>query len=161
MIRITGNIFQLISDDRLSIVYFPFNAIPGGHIIIFHLQDKIFRMIGLQDRLMVKYIGYWRRHNQYEHEQPTIGLIICREAGREEVVCALEGLEDMKHANNFNTVFNRLVKKHIIADGNTTNPRSTLIASFTDNRSLLHKFTPDRFHAVPVDADVGLAQPGG
>jgi len=42
---------------------------------------------------MNKYIGYWRRHKQYEHEQPTIGLIICREAGREEVVYALDGLE--------------------------------------------------------------------
>ena len=28
---------------------------------------------------MNKYIGYWRRHKQYEHEQPTIGLIICDE----------------------------------------------------------------------------------
>jgi len=43
---------------------------------------------------MNKYIGYWRRHKQYVHEQPTIGLIICREAGREEVVYALEGLEE-------------------------------------------------------------------
>ena len=43
---------------------------------------------------MNKYIGYWRRHKQYEHEQPTIGLIICREAGREEVVYALDGLEE-------------------------------------------------------------------
>jgi predicted nuclease of restriction endonuclease-like (RecB) superfamily len=43
---------------------------------------------------MNKYIGYWRRNNQYEHEQPTIGLIICREAGREEVIYALDGLEE-------------------------------------------------------------------
>jgi predicted nuclease of restriction endonuclease-like (RecB) superfamily len=43
---------------------------------------------------MNKYIGYWRRHKQYEHEQPTIGLIICREAGREEVIYALDGLEE-------------------------------------------------------------------
>jgi hypothetical protein len=43
---------------------------------------------------MNKYIVYWRRHKQYEHEQPTIGLIICREAGREEVIYALEGLEE-------------------------------------------------------------------
>jgi predicted nuclease of restriction endonuclease-like (RecB) superfamily len=42
---------------------------------------------------MNKYIGYWRRHKQYEHEQPTIGLIICRETGREEVIYALDGLE--------------------------------------------------------------------
>ena len=42
---------------------------------------------------MNKYIGYWRRHKQYDHEQPTIGLIICREAGREEVIYALDGLE--------------------------------------------------------------------
>jgi len=43
---------------------------------------------------MNKYIGYWRRNKQYEHEQPTIGLIICREAGREEVIYALDGLEE-------------------------------------------------------------------
>jgi predicted nuclease of restriction endonuclease-like (RecB) superfamily len=43
---------------------------------------------------MNKYIGYWRLHKQYEHEQPTIGLIICREAGREEVIYALDGLEE-------------------------------------------------------------------
>ena len=43
---------------------------------------------------MNKYIGYWRRNKQYEHEQPTIGLIICREGGREEVIYALDGLEE-------------------------------------------------------------------
>jgi predicted nuclease of restriction endonuclease-like (RecB) superfamily len=43
---------------------------------------------------MNKYIGYWRRNKQYEHEQPAIGLIICREAGREEVIYALDGLEE-------------------------------------------------------------------
>ncbi len=43
---------------------------------------------------MNKLTGYWRRHKQYGHEQPTIGLIICRETGREEVIYALEGLED-------------------------------------------------------------------
>ena len=43
---------------------------------------------------MNKYIGYWRRNKQYEHEQPTIGLIICREAGREEVIYALDGREE-------------------------------------------------------------------
>ena len=43
---------------------------------------------------MNKYIGYYRRDKQYAHEQDTIGLIICREAGREEVVYALDGLEE-------------------------------------------------------------------
>lgn len=43
---------------------------------------------------MNKYIGYWRRQKQYEHEKDTIGLIICREAGREQVVYALDGLEE-------------------------------------------------------------------
>ncbi|RLC48131.1 MAG: hypothetical protein DRH57_02720, partial [Candidatus Cloacimonadota bacterium] len=33
-----------------------------------------------------KYIGYYRRNRQYEHEKDTIGLIICREAGKEEIV---------------------------------------------------------------------------
>lgn len=43
---------------------------------------------------MNKYVEYWRRHRQFEHEKDTIGLIICREAGREEVVYALGGLEE-------------------------------------------------------------------
>ena len=43
---------------------------------------------------MNKYIGYYRRNKQYEHEKDTIGLIICREAGREEIAYALDGLEE-------------------------------------------------------------------
>ena len=43
---------------------------------------------------MNKYIGYYRRNKQYEHEKDTIGLIICREAGQEEIVYALDGLEE-------------------------------------------------------------------
>lgn len=42
---------------------------------------------------MNKYIGYYRRNKQYEHERDTIGLIMCKEAGREEVMYALDGLE--------------------------------------------------------------------
>ena len=42
---------------------------------------------------MNKYIGYYRRNKQYEHEKDTIGLIICKEAGKEEVMYALDGLE--------------------------------------------------------------------
>jgi len=42
---------------------------------------------------MNKYLGYWRRHKQYAHEHPAIGLIICREAGREEVIYALDSLD--------------------------------------------------------------------
>ena len=55
---------------------------------------KIGRLAAQDIGQMNKYIGYWRRHKQYEHEQPTIGLIICREAGREEVIYALDGLEE-------------------------------------------------------------------
>ena len=43
---------------------------------------------------MNKYISYYRRNKQYEHEQDAIGLIICREAGKEEVMYALDGLEE-------------------------------------------------------------------
>ncbi|HHE38181.1 MAG TPA: DUF1016 family protein [Candidatus Cloacimonetes bacterium] len=43
---------------------------------------------------MNKYIGYYRRNKQYFHEKDTIGLIICKEAGKEEVVYALDGLEE-------------------------------------------------------------------
>ena len=43
---------------------------------------------------MNEYLCYWRCHKQYAHEQPAIGLIICREAGREEVIYALDGLEE-------------------------------------------------------------------
>jgi len=42
---------------------------------------------------MNKYIGYYKRNKQYEHERDTIGLIICKEAGKEEVMYALDGLE--------------------------------------------------------------------
>jgi predicted nuclease of restriction endonuclease-like (RecB) superfamily len=43
---------------------------------------------------MNKYIGYYRRNKQYDHEKDSIGLIICREAGREEIAYALDGLEE-------------------------------------------------------------------
>jgi len=43
---------------------------------------------------MNKYIGYYRNNKQYVFEEDAIGLIICREAGREEVVYALDGLEE-------------------------------------------------------------------
>ncbi len=42
---------------------------------------------------MNKYVSYWRRNKQYEHEKDAIGLIICRDAGREEITYALDGLE--------------------------------------------------------------------
>lgn len=42
---------------------------------------------------MNKYIAYYRRNQQYEHEKDTIGLIICQDAGREEIIYALDGLE--------------------------------------------------------------------
>ncbi len=42
---------------------------------------------------MNKYVGYYRLNKQYEHEKDTIGLIICRHAGKEEVRYALDGLE--------------------------------------------------------------------
>lgn len=41
-----------------------------------------------------KYIGYYRKNMQFAHERDTIGLIICQEADQEEVVYALDGLED-------------------------------------------------------------------
>ena len=51
---------------------------------------KIGRLAAQDIGQMNKYLGYWRRHKQYAHEQPAIGLIICREAGREEVIYALD-----------------------------------------------------------------------
>jgi predicted nuclease of restriction endonuclease-like (RecB) superfamily len=41
-----------------------------------------------------KYVAYWRKYRQYEHEKNAIGLIICREADKEEVIFALDGLEE-------------------------------------------------------------------
>ena len=55
---------------------------------------KIGRLDSRDIGQMNKYIGYWRRNKQYEHEKDTIGLIICKEAGREEVVYALDGLAE-------------------------------------------------------------------
>ena len=43
---------------------------------------------------MNKYISYYRHNRQYTYENDTIGLIICKEAGREEVIYALDGLEE-------------------------------------------------------------------
>jgi predicted nuclease of restriction endonuclease-like (RecB) superfamily len=43
---------------------------------------------------MNKYINYFRHNRQYEYEKDTIGLIICQQAGKEEVKYALGGLED-------------------------------------------------------------------
>jgi hypothetical protein len=43
---------------------------------------------------MNNYVDYWRRNKQYEHEKDAIGLIICREADREEIAYALGGLEE-------------------------------------------------------------------
>ena len=43
---------------------------------------------------MNKYLGYYRNNKQYIFEQDAIGLIICKEAGQEEVTYALDGLEE-------------------------------------------------------------------
>jgi hypothetical protein len=43
---------------------------------------------------MNKCVRYWRENRQYEHDKNTIGLIICQDAGKEEVVYALDGLEE-------------------------------------------------------------------
>lgn len=42
---------------------------------------------------MNKYISYYKHNRQFEHEKDTIGLIIGREAGKEELAYALEDLE--------------------------------------------------------------------
>lgn len=41
-----------------------------------------------------KYVNYFRKNRQYEHEKDTIGLIICSEAGIEEAQYAIGGLEE-------------------------------------------------------------------
>lgn len=43
---------------------------------------------------MNKYINYYRKHKQYDYEQDAIGLIICQDANKEEVIYALGGLEE-------------------------------------------------------------------
>jgi predicted nuclease of restriction endonuclease-like (RecB) superfamily len=43
---------------------------------------------------MNKYIGYYKYNRQYEHEKDTIGLIIGKDAGKEEMRYALGGLEE-------------------------------------------------------------------
>jgi len=55
---------------------------------------KIGKLVSHDIGQMNKYIGFYRRNKQYEHERDTIGLIICKEAGREEVIYALDGLEE-------------------------------------------------------------------
>jgi len=43
---------------------------------------------------MNKYVNYYRNNKQYTFEQDAIGLIICKELGREEAFYALGGLEE-------------------------------------------------------------------
>jgi predicted nuclease of restriction endonuclease-like (RecB) superfamily len=43
---------------------------------------------------MNKYVGYFRKNRQYEHEKDAIGLVICEETGKEEIIYALDGLEE-------------------------------------------------------------------
>jgi hypothetical protein len=43
---------------------------------------------------MNEYVSYYRHNRQYEHEKDTIGLIICKNAGKEEIKYALDGLEE-------------------------------------------------------------------
>jgi hypothetical protein len=43
---------------------------------------------------MNKYIGYYRNNKQHSFDKDAIGLIICKELGREEVFYALDGLEE-------------------------------------------------------------------
>lgn len=52
---------------------------------------------------MNKYIGYYRNNKQYVFEEDAIGLIICREAGREEVIYALNGLEEQIFVSIYKT----------------------------------------------------------
>jgi predicted nuclease of restriction endonuclease-like (RecB) superfamily len=42
---------------------------------------------------MNKYVAYYKKNCQYEHEKDTIGLIIGKEAGKEEIEYALDKLE--------------------------------------------------------------------
>ena len=43
---------------------------------------------------MNKYVEYYRRNKQYEHEKGAVGLIIGHSAGKEEIAYALGGLEE-------------------------------------------------------------------
>ena len=47
---------------------------------------KIGRLDSRDIGQMNKYIGYYRRNKQYSHEKDTIGLIICKEAGRNDEI---------------------------------------------------------------------------
>jgi predicted nuclease of restriction endonuclease-like (RecB) superfamily len=42
---------------------------------------------------MNKYVNYYRHNRQYKHEKDAIGLIICQEAGKEDIFYAIGGLE--------------------------------------------------------------------
>ncbi len=64
-------------------------AIPCNVLI----ELKIGKFDSRDTGQMNKYIEYYKRNKQYKHEKDTIGLIICRDAGKEEVVYALGGLE--------------------------------------------------------------------
>ena len=52
---------------------------------------------------MNKYIGYYRNNKQHSFDKDAIGLIICKELGREEVVYTLNGLEEQIFVSIYKT----------------------------------------------------------
>lgn len=65
---------------------------------------------------MNKYVNYYRKNRQYKHEKDTIGLIICKEIGKEEVLYALGGLEERIFIAKYKAKLpsNEVLKKAII-----------------------------------------------
>lgn len=64
---------------------------------------------------MNKYIAYYKKYRQYPHERNTIGLIIGKEAGREEIEFALEDLEKKIFVATYQTKLpsNEKIKKAV------------------------------------------------
>lgn len=71
-------------------------------LVLFHLGIPCYVLVELKigkfdDSVvgqMNKYITYYRQHRQYDYQQDTIGLIICQEAGKEEVFYTLGKLKE-------------------------------------------------------------------
>lgn len=71
-------------------------------LVLFHYGIPCFVLVDLKNRefnardvgQINEYIGYYRLNKQYEYMHDTIGLIVCRDANREKVMYALDGMQE-------------------------------------------------------------------
>ena len=80
-------------------------------LVLYHIGIPCIVLVDLKaDKLdsrdigqMNKYIGYYRSNKQHSFDKDAIGLIICKELGREEVIYTLNGLEEQIFVSVYKT----------------------------------------------------------